>query len=101
MGGTIEDSWKHRRGDRFQKNRRARGIEWRRIENSYNSGTVTGTSDVGGVAGSNKNTVTGSSTMGAVTGTSSVEARRTEWRQGRRHLQHRSGFRKFFRVEDS
>ena len=72
MGGTIEDSWNTGTVTGSKRTGGLAGLNGGEIKNSYNSGTVTGTSDVGGVAGSNMNTVTGSFNNGSVTGTSSV-----------------------------
>ncbi|HOI74492.1 MAG TPA: filamentous hemagglutinin N-terminal domain-containing protein [Syntrophales bacterium] len=72
MGGTIEDSWNTGAVTGSKRTGGLAGLNGGEIENSYNSGTVTGTSDVGGVAGWNMNTVTGSFNNGSVTGTSSV-----------------------------
>ncbi len=71
MGGTIEDSWNTGAVTGSKRTGGLAGLNGGRIENSYNSGTVAGTSDVGGVAGRNMNTVTGSFNSGSVTGTSS------------------------------
>ncbi len=72
LGGSIEESWNTGTVTGSKRTGGLAGLNGGRIENSYNRGTVTGTSEVGGVAGWNMNTVTGSFNNGSVTGTSNV-----------------------------